>query len=287
MPDVLWRALPRALLDALSLPAYGMLCQVVTLVVGLLAARLALRRPWEALGVVRPCGWDAAVASLIAPLVFVVASFVALKIAEPYLLAELATEGAGASRRNAGAFGKAVTQAPLVLTLAWGALLAAVAEELAFRGALFGAVERTTLAFAHPPDVRSSESRPLVQVERAARRTRAEWWAGALAVVVAAAVFGAMHADMKGSVGIVRVVSTTCLGLACGSARLLGRSVAIPMLLHFTYNSVSLGLGRGLFRSESAPLVSVVPNLLLVVAAVGAAGAAAIIFARRVYGRTA
>src|SRR5205823_1174156 len=117
MPDVLWRGLPRALLDTLSLPVYGMLCQVATTLVGVAAARAFLTRPAEAIGVRRPSPWQLALAALLAPAVFVVASMVAIKIAEPYLVAELAREGAGASRRNAGAFGKAVTEAPLVVTL--------------------------------------------------------------------------------------------------------------------------------------------------------------------------
>src|SRR6185295_8382858 len=196
LPDVLWRGLPRALLDSLSLPAYSMLCQVLTTWVGLGAARLAFARPGEALGARKPSGWYLALAAVLAPAVFVVASSIAIKIAEPYLLAELAREGAGASRRNAGAFGKAVTEAPLLVTLVWGAVLAAIAEELAFRGALFSAVERSALALFAP------------DVEPSPARTRAEWAAGALAVVLAAAVFGAMHADMKGSVGIVRIAST-------------------------------------------------------------------------------
>jgi membrane protease YdiL (CAAX protease family) len=263
LPDVLWRGMPRALLDSLSLPAYSMLCQVLTTLVGVGAARLAFARPADALGAKRPSGWYLGLAAVLAPAVFVVASSVAIKIAEPYLLAELAREGAGASRRNAGAFGKAVTEAPLVVTLVWGAVLAAIAEELAFRGALFSAVEKSALAvFGREPE-------------------RGRWIAGALAVVVAAAAFGAMHADMKGSVGIVRVASTTCLGLACGAARLAAGTVFAPMIVHFTYNTVSLGLGRGFFKSDSEPLLSVVPNRLLAIAAAGVLAAVVVAVARR------
>jgi len=272
LPDVLWRGLPRALLDTLSLPAYSMLCQVLTTLVGIGAMRLAFERPGEAIGANKPAGWYLGLAAVLAPAVFVVASSVAIKIAEPYLLAELAREGAGASRRNAGAFGKAVTEAPLAVTLVWGALLAAIAEELAFRGALFSAVDKCALAlFAR--GAASDESPP--------RRSRDEWLSGALAVVVAAAAFGAMHADMKGSVGIVRVVSTTCLGLACGTARLVAGTVFVPMIVHFAYNTVSLGLGRGFFKSDSEPLLSVVPNRLLVIAAAGVLAAVVAGVARR------
>ena len=262
LPDLLWRALPRGMLDVLSLPTYGMLCQVVTTLLGMGAAWLALEEPRRALRLRRPCGWHLLVAVLVAPAVFVTASYVALKVAEPYLIAELAREGEGASRRNAGAFGRAITQAPLVVTLLWGATLAAFAEELEFRGALFAAIE-----------------------DAASRLSR--WIRGATATVVTAAVFGAMHADMKGSVGIVRVVSTACLGLACGSARSLSRTVFVAMAIHFTYNAISLGLGRGIFKSDSEPLLSVVPNRLLTIAVAGAAGAIAVVVARRRVARSA
>jgi membrane protease YdiL (CAAX protease family) len=258
LPELLWRALPQALLDSLSLPAYNMLCQVATTFVGVGASWLLLERPAEALGLTKPSGWHLALAAMLAPALFVVASFVAIKIAEPYLIAELAREGAGASRRNAGAFGKAVTEAPLLVTLVWGALLAAIAEELPFRGALFGAVEESSVVFGVRKRV-----------------------AGIVAVILAGAAFGAMHADMKGSVGIVRVASTTCLGLACGTARLAFGTVFAPMIVHFVYNSTSLALGRGVFRGDSEPLVSVVPNRLLVVASLSAAIAVVVILTRR------
>src|SRR5262245_45073607 len=120
LPDLVWRALPGVVLDALSLPSYSMICQVVTTVIGLAAARLVLARPREALGASRPSGLPLALAAVIAPAVFVAASVIAIEIAEPYLVAELAREGPGASQRNAGAFGRAVTQAPLLVTLVWG-----------------------------------------------------------------------------------------------------------------------------------------------------------------------
>jgi hypothetical protein len=44
---------------------------------------------------------------------------------------------------------------------------------------------------------------------------------------------------------------------------------------------VSLGLGRNLFKSESEPLLSVVPNPLLVIAVAGVAVAVAVAVAIR------
>jgi membrane protease YdiL (CAAX protease family) len=268
LPELLWRALPDVVLDSLSLPAYSMLCQVATTLVGVGAARLAFARPWEVLAAKRPSVGHLALAATLAPAVFVLSSFIAIEIAEPYLIAELAREGPGASRRNAGAFGRAVTEAPLLVTLVWGAVLAAIAEELAFRGALFAAIEQTALALFGrnaPPSARS----------------RAASLSGIFAVMLTAAVFGGMHADMKGSVGIVRVASATCLGLACATARLLAGTIFVPMILHFGYNAVSLGLGRALFRGDSDPLLSVVPNRLLALAALGAFLALVVGVARR------
>jgi membrane protease YdiL (CAAX protease family) len=283
LPDVVWRVLPEPVLGALSLPAYSVLCQVLTTLLGLAATRIAFARPAEALGAKRPIGRDLALAMMLAPAVFVVASFIALKIAEPYLVAEMAREGAGASRRNAGAFGKAITEAPLLVTLVWGAVLAAMAEELAFRGALFAAVERSALALLERGE--RGEAPPMSSAppisEPATGDRRRVVISGVLAVIVSAAAFGAMHADMKGSVGIVRIASSTCLGVACGSARFWTRTVFVPMTLHFVYNGVSLGLGRGLFRGDSDPVLSVVPNRLLAIAALGVFVSIAVSVARR------
>jgi membrane protease YdiL (CAAX protease family) len=270
LPDALAKVLPTAVLSSLTLPTYNMLCQLLMTGVGLAAAGTALARPWKALGIQRPSGWHLGFVAALAPALFVVASFVALKIAEPYLMEELLREGAGASRRNAGAFGKAVTEAPLLVTLVWGAFLAAIAEELTFRGALFAAVQESAKAIFNRVGHAERRERDVGEPDRV------HWVSGALAMTITAAVFGAMHADMRGSVGIVRVASSAILGLACGSARLATGAIFAPMLLHFVYNSVSVGLGRGIFRADSDPLLSVVPNRLLglaVVAIVVAVGA--------------
>jgi hypothetical protein len=64
---------------------------------------------------------------LLAPAVFVMASYLALKIAS--LTARRASIEAGASRRNAGHSGGRHRARPSA-TLVWGAVLAAIAEEL-------------------------------------------------------------------------------------------------------------------------------------------------------------
>jgi len=271
LPKIAWRALPDGLLAVLSLPTYNMLCQLLTLTMGIGLSALVVGPPVAALRLTRPSWFACAVVSLVAPAVFVAASILAIRIAQPYLLRELATEGAEASRRNAGAFGRAVTEAPLVITLIWGAVLAALSEESLFRGALFGAV-RTALFPVFSRRWRASGP---------PRTADDDWVSGLAAVVVAAVVFGWMHFDMKGSVGIVRVASATCLGLACGTVRLLTGTVLASMLLHMLYNTTSLALGRGWFTSTSEPLLCVIPNRLLVVAAAGAVLACLMVGARR------
>ena len=76
--------MPRAMLEALTrFPTYGIICQVVSTLVGLLAFAVLHRSPRKILGFVKPAPLGAAVTELIAPLVFVVASYVALKSPSP------------------------------------------------------------------------------------------------------------------------------------------------------------------------------------------------------------
>lgn len=266
-PNYLYRLLPRAWVAELTLPTYSMICQIVTLTAGLLVTRASLPSLREALGAQRVPGRSALVTLLAAPGVFVAASALALTIAEPYLLRELQTSGPGITKKNAGAFGQAVTQAPLLVTLVWGAVLAAVCEELLFRGAIWSAIRALVIGAR-------------VSASRVARHRAA--MSGALATFGSAAVFGWMHADMNGSVGIVRVVATTCLGFACGLARFATGSVLAAMLLHVTYNTLSVGLGRGWFASAADPLLSAVPNPLLFLAGGALVCCTAILVATRI-----
>jgi membrane protease YdiL (CAAX protease family) len=258
LPQGLWHVLPGSLLALLDLPSYNMLCQALTIGIGVGATATLFENPRELLSWRRPAVGYAAVIALVAPALFVFSSWAALRIAEPYLLEELAREGAGASERNAGSFGRSVVHDPVFSVLLWGALFAAVGEELMFRGALFRAVERLARAVLGRANI-----------------------AGLTAVVITAAAFGAMHADMPGSVGIVRVASASLLGLGCGAVRLVSGSVLASMLLHLSHNVISIGLGRHWFDGGADPLISVVPNRLLLLAVMGAAAAAVILGARR------
>lgn len=265
--------LPRALLAHLDLTSYSMLVQVGTTALGVGLAFALLKKPLATLGLAAPSGRALGATVLLAPLLYVVFSWTALRVALPWLLEEIAQNRANASRQNAGAFGQAVTHAPLVVTLVWGALLAAFTEELAFRGALWTAVREVVVALVPRAARVDDDGKSLPPPAR----PRGELAGGVVATVVAAAIFGAMHADMKGSVGIVRIVATTCLGLASGGVRLLTGSIVASMLLHFAYNTLSIGVGRKWFDDGSEPLVGVLPNRLLVLAALGLVAAVALL----------
>lgn len=195
------------------------------------------------------------------------AAAVALRIALPVLLAEARVRGPGASRENAGAFGRALGEGSLLPTLLWGVALAAVTEELLFRGALFSLLERV-----------ASRVLPSSAPGR---------WAGLAAAVGAAVVFALMHGDLRGGVGLVRIVATFCLALACGVARYATGSVAAPITLHLVHNTLALGQARRWFAGASPPLFEAlpVPDALLGMAAAGlvagALGAAISALARR------
>lgn len=243
------------------LQTFLMGCQILAVAVGLGLSFALLARPREALALRRPRAWQLALAALLAPGVFVVSAAVALRIALPVLLEEARVRGPQVSRENAGAFGRALGEGSLLPTLLWGVVLAAVTEELLFRGALFSLLERA--------------ARAVLPGGRAA---------GLAAAVGAAVVFALMHGDLRGGVGLVRVVSTLCLGLACGVARHAAGTVAAPIVVHLVHNFIAVGQARRWFASASAPLFEALPlpdavlglaalglALALLLAAVGAA----------------
>jgi membrane protease YdiL (CAAX protease family) len=238
-------------------------CQVATAAagLGLAFALLARDRAAAALGLAPPPrARDVAAAALLAPALFVAASAVALRVALPVLIAEATARGPQVSRENAGAFGRTLTGAPLLPTLVWGVVLAALTEELLFRGALYALIERL------------------------AGRLVPHRVAALVAVTGAAIVFALLHGDLAGGVGIVRVVSTLCLGLACGTARYVTGSVVPAVALHLVHNTVAVGQARHWFAGDGPPPFETLPlpeNLFALaavglVAFVGLLGAAAL-----------
>lgn len=231
-----------------------MIAQATTLTLGLASAALLLPDPLRTLGFRRPSQLALASPLLLSPALFVVISTLSLQIAMPWLLDEIARGKLHASREGAGELGRAVTQAPLLVTLLWGALFAAIVEELTFRGALWTALREGALRLL----------------------PNAQMAAGISSTLISAALFGFMHADMPGGVGIVRIVAATSLGLICGFARQLTGTLFAPILLHAAHNTLTIIVARQWLDDGSPPLIGVLPNRLLTLAGLGALGALAL-----------
>ncbi len=250
------RYAPVALQKAISWSTFRALAQLAVLLLGLgvwaLLAPGGVRGLWGR----APSGSALVRAALASPLVWVSSALIALAVALPTLMEELRTRGPGASRQNAGAFAAELTGSSLPAALVTGVLLAALSEELLFRGALWGALDALFRRVPGPPAIHE-ELGPT-----AGQRLQAWWVGGWGATVGAGVVFGLMHADMPGGVGIVRVVSTTCLGLAAGAIRTLSGSLAAAVLLHLLHNGFSLGVSRGWFVGLGPSLYGVPAPLL-------------------------
>lgn len=244
---LLAKLLPNAWLAQLSLPSFSMLAQVSATAVGLGITLALFRDPRPILGVARPDSRALTHTFLVTPALFVAISVLALEVAMPWLLEELQQGRVHASKENAGAMGRAVQEAPLLSSLLWAALFAGLAEELFFRGVFFTFVRDSVLRFS----------------------PNAAHVAGLGATLASAALFGFLHADTPGGVGVVRIVSTTCLGLVCGLARQLTKSIVAPILLHTTYNVLALAVARKWLDVGSEPLISALPNGLVLLAGAG------------------
>lgn len=264
-----------------SLQTFLITCQATTLAVGLGVSLALLRRRRAGLGFERiPRILPGLSTILSVPLVFVASSYVALQIALPTLLEELKTR-AHASQQNAGEFGRALTTAPLLTTLLWGAVIGAIGEELLFRGLLWSTITDLTKRLLPPGHEDDPPPRTLTaRVSRIAL-------SGGVATVFSAALFGLMHADLPGGVGIVRIVSTTCLGLASGIVRHVTGGVIACFALHALYNTLVIGNGRRWFASQEKPILEGVPNTLVMFAVVGLVGVAVIAFVRALMDRRA
>jgi len=258
------RTIPDAWKAKLQYQTFLMMCQVTAAAVGVGLCSLLCASWRQALGWARPRARGLALTAMVAPAALVVSTVIALQIAMPTLLAELQTQGAGASRQNAGEFGRMLGGAPLLATLLWGAVLAAVTEELLFRGALWSLLQRVVRFFVPPPSAGEGVSKlgPLL--------------AGLLPTIGSAAIFAALHANLSGGVGIVRVVSSSLLGLFCGLLRWSTGSIAAPVLLHLLNNALVIGVGRRWFATSHEPIFEGVPDTLAQIAALGLLTAAAL-----------
>ena len=271
--------LPRAFARELTLEAYLALVHMATLALGLTASFVLLGEPRRVLALAAPRPAALGYVLALVPAVFVVATGAAFQIAKPTLLAELAHGGLAEVQKNTGEFGRELTGAPSWLAFAWGALVSPVSEEFFFRGAVFAVVLDAT-SFLRATKGESALSAELLDegaLTRATRATVAWLKRGGAATLLVALVFGLLHHDMPGGLGIVRFVSALGLGIACGLARQASASIAAPILVHVAFNALSLATARRLLVSEMFPMKAGVPTLVAVVA-VAATWAVAVVY---------
>lgn len=279
-------ALPRSLAAQLSLELYLVLVQLVTIPFGLgLAVALLKRDAFAELGIRWPKGKSLAFGLALAPSLFAAASYLAVYLALPTLLEEIRRGGAELVRSNAGQVGQAMRQAPVLLVLLWGVVVAPLGEELLFRGAVWGALQRVVHAW-FPSSTAPAPSLPGQFIEPSlllsALRGVGSWLRhGGVATLLSGVAFGLLHWDMPGGQGIIRVTATTCLGLACGVARQASRSVVVPIVVHASFNLLGVAGARRWLVSESFPTHYMVPTLGTLLGALGAVVAIAIVVALR------
>lgn len=283
------KVLPAGLIRALGLHGYYSVVLVITTALGLLAVRFSVQDTRAAVWGRSPAVWALLGGLLIAPMVMAISTYLGFKLALPTLIEELQRGGAAEANKNTGSYGKALVASPLPVTLLWGIVLAPVAEELLFRGALWTAIARVTSPKEKDQEAPASldaafiEESPVV----AAGRHGVRWLrSGGIATLVTAAVFAGMHADQSGGAGIVRVVQTACLGIALGLVRHHSGGIAAPILLHASFNLMSLARLRKWIAPEFWPTPLPVPVLYWQLAAAGALGLLVVVVVWRVTRRT-
>jgi membrane protease YdiL (CAAX protease family) len=268
--------LPLSVARQLTLEEYLSGVQLITLAVGLGLARALLHEPRRDLALLRPSLRALATIVAAAPAVFVMATTAAFLIARPVLLEELGRGGRELVQRSTGRFGRELTQAPPLLALAWGAVISPVSEELFFRGALWSLVEKWVLALPGRPSASADAALPAdLLVDSGALRALGsifDWLLqGGAATLAVTAVFGMLHHDMPGGLGLVRFVAALGLGLACGLARQHTGTVAAPALLHVAFNALSVAAARRWVVTPAFPMKNGAPTLVSLVGAFGLA----------------
>jgi membrane protease YdiL (CAAX protease family) len=277
---------PRALLRELTLEAYLALVQLLTLGVGLGAVFALVRRPEQALPLRTASGRNLLVTAALAPLVFSACTTVAFLVAKPTLIAEILEGGRELAQRNTGRFGKELVESPAILALMWGAVISPVGEESFFRGALWSLVQSVVARFAGTTGPEPSNTLPSDFIEPSlierGLAVSGRWFArGGLATILVGLLFGFLHRDMPGGLGIVRFVSALGLGFACGLARQSSGSVAPAVLLHVLYNALSLASVRRWVVTETFPVKNGAPTLVTIVGVLGVVTAVLLVKRRR------
>ena len=261
--------LPLSVARHLTLPEYLALVAVVVTAAGVGACFLAVDEPRRVLGLGSWRASDLGRALLWATPVFVIASGVAIAVALPTLLDELAHAGRQAVQQQTGEFGRSVAQAPVLVAVGWGVVLSPIAEELLFRGALWSLFQRGAERFARLDGEPSSAALPSGVITQsptlaALKATRGFLVQGGAATLVSAAVFAAMHADTPGGLGIVRVMSAFGTGLV----RMRSGALWAPIALHMAFNLASLATTRRWVVSAALPIKYGIPTALMIAAGV-------------------
>jgi membrane protease YdiL (CAAX protease family) len=276
------RLLPPCVAQKLTVDAYSTLVQLVALVVGLGLSFLVLDAPRRDLGLLNLArGRGVLLATLLAPAVYVAICYVAVGLALPTLRQELARGGVELVRRQGGAVISAMTQPSLLVPLLWAVVVSPLGEELLFRGALWGAVQGLLARGGSEPKAQAAEEG--LPLERSTVLDLLGWAcrSGSLATLVTTAVFAAMHGDLRGSQGIVRLASAAGIGLVCGIARQSTGTLAAPIALHVSLNVLSLASARRWVVTAAFPKYYTVPTLLSVIGGIGLLLAVGLVLVRR------
>jgi len=278
------RVLPLALAHRLTLQNYLTLVQIVTALFGLGVSFLLLRDPKDALGFERTSVTRIGLVLLLAPAVYVLASYIAIFSAVGTLLEELARGGRQLAQKSTGQFGQELVTSSLASAIFWGVVISPAGEELLFRGALYSLAQRAIdgisrvvgKADAPPPSTALPPELLTESIGLEATRAFGRFLkAGAGGTLFSASIFTLMHMDMAGGLGIVRWVSALCLGLATGITRYATGGIWGPIALHMAYNFYSLATTRRWIVTESFPIKMGVPTLLSVIAVASALAALA------------
>lgn len=253
--ESLARHAPLSLQRSISFATFRAASQLMTIAIGLVLVRL-LAGTLEPLALSRPRPKTLAASLLLQPLTTTLATWIGVGIAMPVLMEELALRGLGVSQRNAGALGRELGESSVVLLLLSAVVLPAISEELIFRGGVLGTLRAAMQGLAG-----------------------GRWRLATVLVpiVVTALMFGLAHADVPGGVGLVRIVSTTTLGLVLGGVRVATGSTWCSMAIHLLHNATSIAMLRGVFRGVGGTTMGV-PDVLIGAAVV--ATAASLVLAR-------
>ncbi|MGE0327309.1 MAG: CPBP family glutamic-type intramembrane protease [Polyangiaceae bacterium] len=306
-----YRVVPASLGASLSLASWMAFIEFLSTLLGLLLSLALLHSPGklslpqEALGALLPRRLSWLHALLLAPLVYVTAIYLGQQAALETLLAEIRQGGRQQAQAGLGDFGAGLAVSSLVATLAWVGLMAPISEELMFRGAMWGAIQRgvdwlrpsrrkpSVSAFdaamaaaqsdldAPPPSSAAVLSGSVISDPAWFKLLRGTWRAildGFIATLVVLALFTAMHADFDTGLGIIRVVSALVLGFFCGIFRQWSGGVLAPIVLHASFNWLSVATDHRWVVSDSFPKWKLVPSLLVYVGFAGLALSCIVLF---------